>query len=944
MKTKQFFSAILALLLTVSVYGQNFRITFNTDGGSSVASQTVKAGDPIQVPARPTKAGVVFVGWYKDQTKTVHIWDFLNDKVTEPTTLYAKFIKVDEKNRLLNAYASPEELKNPYVAATLQTLGVLSADQRTLTLPEGTTVYIAPGVYWTDLTYQKGFPFDNSGFVIDRPNIGLSLLGANISFVGLTENPRDVHICGNRGEGGARGLGANGSWYSLAISTGFHARHITIANYAQEDLVFARDPSQNMPKRINSKNHAEVLRRVDGQNIDRIHFENVRFVGLLNMMIGLAPQRAYFKDCFIQCTDDAIMDGMINVWENCTFHLLGNHPSAGGSGSGGINVLLGCKVIGMPQMTHTTLSFSKVSRGSGATASSIYAIVNTEFLGRIQSVEWENSVREDVRHLVYNNTIGENKRPLVISPSQPQTSVTLTKNSTLNAFQVNDEYNVYNLLKGTDGWNPTNQDLSKWAPYMDLPFRFLLGVATKEISPADANTGLFSSASPGRPLLHSDQTGEHNTVILTPAPTPATSVDIGQTVWTYDRDLLNGDIHPTTGVITLTAKPNNTGVITQTVVNATIPGGLTAGATIDIRPVPVVAPILTAPSMAISENFATLSYTLDKPEYRDVSTIEWYRETSATSTNGIHIGTMKNDDDALFIDDPFTKYPFNKYDVGYFLRAVITPKYEFSPKASPVTVRTPRAITATDVTETSLFTDFRNLHIATESHLTTTGRWFFDRTIDSITQDPWDWGIGSNGTDRIWGLMNNHDRIGGTRLVFGQSGQFGDMSLVLNFSASKVEGQGFGGNGCLLDIYIKYDPITRTGYGLRVERTPASSNATTWSLYQFDETTQTPLTTGILSAVFLAQNTLTLSATGNTLRVIASTKSEKTPLHIEQDLPNTVDISWTDPSGNLARNLFGGFGFRIVNSSRASYVYGAATNNCVMLHNVRVNANTRFID
>ena len=142
-------------------------------------------------------------------------------------------LRLDETHLLLNAYASPSELERPYVAATLQTLGELSADRRTLTLPAGTTVYIAPGVYWTDETYRRGFPFDDSGFVIAPPNVGLTIIGDNISFIGLTDDAGDVRICGNRGEGGARGLGAGGSWYTLAVSTGFHAENITIANYAQ---------------------------------------------------------------------------------------------------------------------------------------------------------------------------------------------------------------------------------------------------------------------------------------------------------------------------------------------------------------------------------------------------------------------------------------------------------------------------------------------------------------------------------------------------------------------------------------------------------------------------------------------------------------------------------------------------------------------------------------
>lgn len=61
-----------------------FTVTFNTDGGSTVASQTVKYGEKAVIPTNPTKEGYVFYNWkstdgnirgevYKDLTFTA-IW------------------------------------------------------------------------------------------------------------------------------------------------------------------------------------------------------------------------------------------------------------------------------------------------------------------------------------------------------------------------------------------------------------------------------------------------------------------------------------------------------------------------------------------------------------------------------------------------------------------------------------------------------------------------------------------------------------------------------------------------------------------------------------------------------------------------------------------------------------------------------------------------------
>ncbi|MGC5166376.1 InlB B-repeat-containing protein [Luteimicrobium sp. DT211] len=890
-------------------------VTFDSAGGSAVAPQQVTAGGTLAEPAHPTKEGVVFVGWYTDAATVGHLWDFRNNTVLDATTLHAKWVRVDATHRLLNAYASDDELASPYVAATLQTLGTLSDDQRHLTLPAGTTVYVAPGVYWTDLTYREGG-------VIDPPNVGLSILGDDVALLGLTDDATDAIVAGNRGEGGETGLGANGSWYSLGVSSGFRSENLTIANYAQQDLVYPRDPSQDVAKRIDSKNHAEVLTRADGTGTpDRLTFDNTRFVGYLNMMANLTPARAYFKDSFFQLTDDSIFSGGTNVYEHCTFHFFGNHPSYSGADDGGIAVLLDSTVVGMPQMTATDLYLAKQSNAIGPDADAIFAVLDTQFTGRIQSVEWENVVREDARHFVSNNTIGDDAKPLVISPSQPQTSVTLTGDA-LDAFKVGDVYNVYNLLKGDDGWDPTHQHDAAWEPYSNLPYRFLVGAAGK--------------------TLYSDRTDDTNRAVLTPAPAPVGSVDARATSWSYDRDLLDGTVDAATGAITLTAKPNRTGAVVKTIVTGTLPSGLSAGATLSVRPVTVPAPVVSSPAIAIGKNVATLRYTLDQLGYKDTSVIDWYRESGPDTTDGVHIGTMRNDAAGFFVDDPYTDYDLSTYDVGSYLRAVITPKYEFSGAGAPVTVRTTRAVTAADVTDATLHTDFRNLFLTDEDHLTTQGRWFFDRV--SGTAVPWGWGIGTNGTDKVWGLQNNTGGTG-TRLVLGQPGSYGDMSFTVDYSSSKVEGQGFGGNGQFLDLYVKYDPATRTGYGLHVERTAAGgSNATTWTLARFDGETRTALTEPQRTAAFMPKSTVSVFVAGDTLGVTASTLSSRTPLQVEQGLANTVDLSWTDDTGALAQSTAGGVGIRINNSGNSSYDYagsGTATNNTVMLHDVSVDASPR---
>ena len=67
-----------------------FTVTFNTNGGSAVVSQTVADGSKAVKPdTDPTKEGCTFDGWYQDATFTA-AFDF-NTAITADTTIYAKW-------------------------------------------------------------------------------------------------------------------------------------------------------------------------------------------------------------------------------------------------------------------------------------------------------------------------------------------------------------------------------------------------------------------------------------------------------------------------------------------------------------------------------------------------------------------------------------------------------------------------------------------------------------------------------------------------------------------------------------------------------------------------------------------------------------------------------------------------------------------------------------
>lgn len=70
-----------------------YTITFNSNGGSSVNPQILKANEKVYRPADPTKSDYKFIGWYEDSSLT-RVFDF-NTPITENITLFAKWEKSD---------------------------------------------------------------------------------------------------------------------------------------------------------------------------------------------------------------------------------------------------------------------------------------------------------------------------------------------------------------------------------------------------------------------------------------------------------------------------------------------------------------------------------------------------------------------------------------------------------------------------------------------------------------------------------------------------------------------------------------------------------------------------------------------------------------------------------------------------------------------------------
>jgi len=76
---------------------ETFTVIFNSNGGSEVTAQTVKANgkatEPVPVPALE---GYFFAGWYTDNQTFSNLWNFAENVVTSDITLYAKWDEIVE--------------------------------------------------------------------------------------------------------------------------------------------------------------------------------------------------------------------------------------------------------------------------------------------------------------------------------------------------------------------------------------------------------------------------------------------------------------------------------------------------------------------------------------------------------------------------------------------------------------------------------------------------------------------------------------------------------------------------------------------------------------------------------------------------------------------------------------------------------------------------------
>lgn len=719
-----------------------------------------------------------------------------------------------------------------------------------------TVIYLAPDVYWTDDPQKENK---------ENKLIGLLIPQSNITLIGLSENPEHTIIAGDRGQM----AGAIGNWNTVGVGDGFKAYNITFGNYCNVDLIYVLDSTKNHSKRQKAITQAQVLTTAHRGSMDKWIFENCHFVSMLNTFAaGREPRRTYYKNCFFQCTDDAIGSGDLSVFDRCRFKFYSNHPSWGGSRI--MQFYLGCdfeSVLRDPN-ENATIYFAKNN--------SVFSVIDAKFTGNVKKLGWTDYPQDDVRHYVSNNSL--NEQEVIISAQKPDLSVELNLKA-LRAFKLDNNYNIYNLLRGDDDWDPANQK-EKMNEVKDLPFRLQL------ISSKNKLNGFAQEEIKVNYEIYPNRVRE-----ITPI------------TWTVsDTSLLSFKINDDGSIL---LKSQN--IIDQdqkAFIKAETKDGIVDLIIFDIKGTLQKAPVFVRkPKLSKPKNGVLIvEYSFDLNARADDSQINWYRVKKADRSDSIKVGVSR-------LNEPLKTWKLTTGDIGYYLMAKVSPKHSTSYIGKPEIVISEK-IKATDVLGSSIETDFKNIPTERNSKIQS-GFWTLDtyRPIDLDLKFPWipgegeawTYGVGSAGTGGIFGLSTLER---GARLLYTQSGSYKDMKLYLSISPQKASAQGFGSaTGQYLDVYIKFDTETLSGYGLRIERTPKYAEAVKFTLYEYENGKGKPISEEIYSSVFVSGCKIQLSVEGDQLKAIVVNENPQPETKKMLGLVHEVSLS-----AKIQSNLYGGFG------------------------------------
>lgn len=756
------------------------------------------------------------------------------------------------------------------------------------------TVYVAPYVYWIDDPAATDTVQKTEGYSVPY---GMVVNSDYLTIKGLTGNPDNVVLAGNRGQSHA----SNGNYtmFRFNCSGALTVKNITIGNYCSVDLDYPLMSELNQAKRTDTITQAQLA----DMSGDKMFADNCNFISRLNLVPISGASRNLYNNCHFESTDDALNGNAVYV--GCDFDFYGNRPlySSYNTGSTFLGCTFNCKILNVE--AEPTQFFTK----EGGTITAVDCVYNSNLSVPI-TMGWTKFPSDSLK--CYQSNIIHNGKNITIGGEGAKETVDMTGKSVLNAYKVvsggKTYYNTYNLLKGTDDWDPLGvKDVIAAAGQEAVATQLTIKSDVSEIESGK------ETASVG---------GTVNYFYGTNDTTQKITYSVSDEDKAYVKLTDNGD-----GTCKVEGT-NNDDAAKKVIINASTESGLEAAVGITVKPSKLDAPEYIKTPVITNDGQGSLKvdYSLDLGSREDMSAISWYRCTDAEGSNKVLVAVTRN-------DSPEYTYKLTAGDVGYYIMAKVESKNIRSDYGTPVNTVYDKAIGVRDVRSKNLSTDFSNFPNIKQSEIKA-GFWTVDynRPADTEsfgkwqgadTEEPWVYGVTGNGCVGA-GLYQGTQ---GSRLMYTPvEGTYGDMSLKLVVDPAKTAGQGFGSAGQYMDVLLKFDTSTLTGYGLRIVRTKASSNAVTFVLVKYDNGTVTEISDEVIASCYATGCTISLKVEGNKLTAHVETPTEQLADQAAKGYPHVVDLT-----ADIEANSFGGVAIQHTGTTGAG-----GWQNTTMLHNLNV--------
>jgi hypothetical protein len=731
-------------------------------------------------------------------------------------------------------------------------------------------LYIAPYVYWIDNPDDTAIRVSRDG----GAPYGKIIKCEWLKFHGLTDNAENVVLASNRGQT----IGARGNFTMFKfIGDGTGSENITFGNYCNIDLVYPLKPALNRVKRSPAIVQAQLIHC----NGDKILARNTRFVSRLNLCPFTGGKRVLFDRCHFESTDDALCG--TGVYLNSTLDFYGSKPFYSTSGTGA--VFMNCDIR---SFTRGYQFFTKAN-GQVAVLDSRLTTEKGTYVG------WRDVIPAEMRNYQYNVT--QNGKAVYISKNDPASTIDLSRLPVLDAYRLVHNgkvvYNTYNLLAGNDDWDP-------------MGIRQAVLAAEKEAGKKYTKLPVQLLVSPTKVSI---ETNKNDVKLSAKIMRFGNYVFNGETVqWTVspaDKPLVQ--LKVSDDGLTCTVIPANMNdEARQVVVIASTASGLQGASVINVNPSILAAPQFSVLPVITAGNNGKLllKYKLDT-KYRDQSVVTWYRCNDAKGGDPIEVAVSRN-------NTPLLEYPLSAGDAGYHLMAVVTPKHIRSEAGEAARFVMKDPVSSKDIKAPAgvLFTDFSHVSAKNQPKVIP-GFWTWDhyevagnefKGAVNKNSDAWYYGEGSDGAAGMYGLLQGRSA---TMRYTPVGEKFGDMKLTLNVAPFKEAGQGFSVAHLFMDMLIKFDNKTMTGYALRFIRTTKFHDAVDCIFLKYVNGKIEYISEPVTTTAFKTPCKIIITVSGNMLRAHVETPAQNNP---GPDTPGV--FKEVNMETAIETNTSGGFGIQ----------------------------------